>query len=711
MASRFVSPPTAPSTAAPARRGATAAPPGLSSANIGASLAVVVALCIIAFVVVEALTWEKIAPGVSVLGTQVGGMTRDEAAAKLRPNVEALLASPLQLRYEGRVWNTSARDLGMRADPKELAESAYQVGRGGNVAGRLLEQVFVLVQGKTLVAASTTDQAALNSSLRRIAGELERSPQNAKLTITKDNVVQSVPGVNGIVVDVPATSRRVTEALASGSSTVDVAVQEVQPPLPDDLVRPAREQLDRILGDGTRPPLVLTFGSDSWQLQQADVLNVLSVEGGLKAGQPARLVVDDQPLKALAAKMAKQINQNVQEARFDFNGGKLKVLRPSREGREIDQAATVALIKTKLLNGEHTAELPVSVVKPGVSSDDPASLGITELIDKGSTTFAGSLPEKKWNIKLAAEKLNGAVVPPGGTFSFNKEVGPTTLEAGFKWGFGITSSSDGGAKTVPSVAGGICQVATTMFQPVFWSGYPLEERYWHMYWIPAYTSRGVVGLDVTVDSDSGLDFRWTNPTDNYVLIQSSADDESVSFALYGKKPTWTVKVADASITNRIPPDPRPVAQEEPTLAWGRTLAVEAARDGFDVVVTRTVTPSDGSKPRDLKLRSTYQPSRNVTLIGTAGKPANASVDDAIAKVLGIPKPSEATADNRPVGDPNQQTDAAAATPAPAAGATPAAKPTTTAPAPTAATPAAKPQATAAAGPAPAAPAATSTRTP
>ena len=32
---------------------------------------------------------------------------------------------------------------------------------------------------------------------------------------------------------------------------------------------------------------------------------------------------------------------------------------------------------------------------------------------------------------------------------------------------------------------------------VFWSGYQLEERYWHLYWIPAYTSRGVVGLDVT----------------------------------------------------------------------------------------------------------------------------------------------------------------------------------------------------------------------
>src|SRR5438105_3133326 len=91
-----------------------------------------------------------------------------------------------------------------------------------------------------------------------------------------------------------------------------------------------------------------------------------------------------------------------------------------------------------------------------------------------------------------------------------------------------------GARTVPSVAGGICQVATTLFQRVFWSGFPLIERRWHLYWIPAYTSRGVVGLDATVDEDAGLDFRWSNPTDGYVLIQAATDETNVYFGLYGK---------------------------------------------------------------------------------------------------------------------------------------------------------------------------------
>jgi hypothetical protein len=322
----------------------------------------------------------------------------------------------------------------------------------------------------------------------------------------------------------------------------------------------------------------------------------------------------------------------------------------------------------------------VSVVEPSVSSDNPQALGITELIDKGSTSFAGGIAEKKANIKLAAQRLNGVVVAPGGTFSFNDAVGPTTIDAGFQWGFGIESGTNG-PKTVPSVAGGICQVATTLFQPVFWSGYQLEERYWHLYWIPAYTSRGVVGLDVTVDGDSGLDFKWTNPTKDYVLIQADTDDANIYFGLYGKKPSWKVQVDDAVITNRVPPDPKPIAQEEPSLPWGRTLMVETARDGFDAQVTRRVLPSDGGKPRELSLKSTYQPAHTVTLVGTGGKPATASVDDAIARVLDAQKPAEAkpspTAAAATAATPGTAT-AVVATPGPAAPAPPAQPQATTA---------------------------------
>jgi hypothetical protein len=308
-------------------------------------------------------------------------------------------------------------------------------------------------------------------------------------------------------------------------------------------------------------------------------------------------------------------------------------------------------VHNALLGSDRTLALPVTTVEPAVSSDDPQALGISELIDRGSTSFGGSIPEKKHNIQLAADRLNGIVVPPGATFSFNAAVGPTTIDSGFQWGFGITAGHDG-PRTVPSVAGGICQVATTLFQPVFWAGYQLEERFWHMYWIPAYTSRGVVGLDVTVDSDAGIDFKWTNTTGNSILIQSATDDSNIYFGLYGKKPPWTIQVDEAIISNRVPPDPKPIAQEEPTLPWGRTLLVETARDGFDAEVVRHVIPQDGSKARALDLKSTYQPARTVTLVGSGGRPAGASLEEAIQRALDAQKPAEAKPSPTPAADAN-----------------------------------------------------------
>ncbi len=70
---------------------------------------------------------------------------------------------------------------------------------------------------------------------------------------------------------------------------------------------------------------------------------------------------------------------------------------------------------------------------------------------------------------------------------------------------------------------------------MFWGGYQLDERYWHLYWIPAYTFHGRVGLDATVDADAGLDFKWINPTNDFVLIQAATGADHVTFQGYSAR--------------------------------------------------------------------------------------------------------------------------------------------------------------------------------
>ncbi len=586
-------------------------------------LAGALAAVLFAITVFEVAARDRILPGVSAVGHPVGWLDQSQAAAQIGPNLDAFLDRSVQIQYQNRVWTYSSRDLGMRGDADELAAAAYRVGREGSILSRFGEHVRALIGGTSVSVDSGVDQATLDGVIDQVASDVDRSPRDAHISISTDGTVEHVAARAGLTTDQASFRTRVLKALADGSTTVDLPVREEAPAVSDDLVQPAFTQVTKMLG-GAGTPLTLTRGQESWPLDRADVAAVISVEGGTPDGQKATVTIDDQKLQDLVRKAAREIDQQVQEPRFAFNGGNLTVIKPSREGRTLDQPATVALIKAKLLGAERTAEIPVSAVPPSISSENPAALGIVERIETSSTSFSGSVPEKKWNIQLAAERLNGVVVPPGATFSFNKEVGPTTIESGFKWGFGIETSKEG-AHTVPSIGGGICQVATTLFHPVFWAGYPLEERFWHLYWIPAYTSKGVVGLDVTVDEDSNLDFRWTNPTNDYILIQSATDDDRVYFSLYGKKPPWRVEVDDPVITNRVPPDPKPAFDEDPTMPWGRRMVVQTAREGFEVTVNRKVIPNGGGDPRTLRLRSKYQAVPTLTLVGTEGRPPGAPI--------------------------------------------------------------------------------------
>lgn len=591
-----------------------------------AILTAIAALAVAPVIAFELVHWDRVTPGVAALGRPLGGLTRGEARDLLKAPIAALMEQPLSLTYGDRHWDATASQLGLRLSADEVAERASQVGRIGSPIERALAQTRSLTTGTTVTFAPNADTSVLDAWLTSTAAEIDQPVRDADVRLDQEGRVVSQSAQVGKSLD-PEGSRRVVLAVLQGqanqTATIPLVVRETSPAVVDTQVQPAVDRLQRLLGGVTRAPLLLSFEDQKWGLDSASVASMLTITPPRVPGAPFDVRLDESQLETYARDtLARQVNQEVQDARFQWERpGKLRVLRESQEGHELDEAATVRLIRDALESGDRGAprQLPVRVQGSAVPSDNPAKLGIVDLIDRGSTSFAGSQPEKVHNIRLAAERLNGAVVPPGGTFSFNDSVGPTTLEAGFTWGFGITAE-EGEARTVPSVAGGICQVATTLFQPVFWAGFPLEERYWHLYWIPAYTSRGVVGLDVTVDADARLDFRWLNPTPNHVLVQSWVEGDAIHFALYGKKPEWTVSVEPARIHEKVAPDPTPQIQEEPTLPRGRTIQVETAREGFQAEVTRRVIPRQrDQEARTLTLRSTYQPSRTVTLVGTGGQ--------------------------------------------------------------------------------------------
>ncbi|MGI9147456.1 MAG: VanW family protein [Chloroflexota bacterium] len=579
---------------------------------------------------------DRVVAGTGVLGVPLGGLSREEASARLAPVVAASLNQPVSLRLGDRAWVTSASSLGFDLQAADLAERAFRVGRTGSLLQQLAEQWQARRYATGLTVSAAAGSAALDALLDQIAAQVDRAPENAHLELGSDGALAYGPDVTGIQLDKTASRAEIVRAMADASPSVELVSQPLAPAVRTQQVEAAHQQLQRILE--MPDSIELSAAGRTWRLGRGDLVGLLAVTPPGASGEPATVGLRDEPLQSLVDRAAKEVDRSAQDARFGLSGGSLTLMRPSDQGQAVDRASAAALITSSILAAQRAIDIPLVSVPPRVASADVVKLNSAELIEEATTTFAGAIPQKRHNIQLAAEHLNGVVVPPGGTFSFNQEVGPTTLEAGYDWGFGL-ATGNGGVHTVPAVAGGICQVATTLFQPVFWAGYQLEERYWHLYWIPSYTSRDFVGLDATVDSDAGLDFKWVNPTSDYVLIQSSTDDEHVTFRLYGRKPQWTVRVEPPVVSNRVAADPTPVVEAEPTMAWGRTLLVESARDGFDALINRHVISPDGNTVRDLALKSVYQPSHTVTLVGTANPPAGASVADALGQVRAAEQPA------------------------------------------------------------------------
>jgi vancomycin resistance protein YoaR len=242
------------------------------------------------------------------------------------------------------------------------------------------------------------------------------------------------------------------------------------------------------------------------------------------------------------------------------------------------------------------------------------------VLAEGRTYFADSVRDRYHNVALGLERINGALVPPGELFSFNLASGPVTQATGFRLGYGI-AYADGRVTTLPSVGGGICQVATTVFHAAFRAGLLMVDRSWHLYWMPRYGRQpsGMTGLDATVDDQTNLDFTFRNTTDDWLLVEATVEGGDAVVRLRGVAPGWTVRIDGPYISHIVRASPVVVERPDPTLPLGTRVVIEKAEDGKQVLIHRRVTDRQGRVLDDRDFISTYAPASNVVLVGTGGR--------------------------------------------------------------------------------------------
>lgn len=326
----------------------------------------------------------------------------------------------------------------------------------------------------------------------------------------------------------------------------------------------------------------------------------------------------DSKLTQALRPLTDQINKEPVDALFNFQNGRVIAFRPSSDGQEVDltelNQALFARFPKLLLSGEkqEVIEIPLSVVikKPKVQTQNANNFGIKELLGQGSSRFAGSIPNRIYNIGLAASKFNGLLVPPDEIFSFNEALGDVSKFTGYKEAFVIKEG-----RTVLGDGGGVCQVSTTFFRAILNSGLPIIERHPHSYRVGYYEQDLGPGFDATVYAPS-VDLKFKNDTQNYILIQTyfNPENNSLTFALYGTTDGRQVTLGKPIITNVVS-SPAPKYTDDPTLPRGVIKQIDFAAPGADVSFTRTVERNDQVLISE-KFFSGFRPWQAVFLRGT-----------------------------------------------------------------------------------------------
>lgn len=322
-------------------------------------------------------------------------------------------------------------------------------------------------------------------------------------------------------------------AVTYDDNLLDAIISEINTLLPDKIVNP-----DYYISDNN---LIITAGRDGTVVDtdmfKTDIANLIkdinAIEPTLEI--PVKTVKSNRiDLDAIYA----EIYKKPVDAYFKTDP---YVVYPSSNG--LDFKISLDEAKAMIAQPQDEYTIPLKILYPNVTTNQIGNEAFPDQLSSFNTSFGSSNASRSANISLASQRLDGVVLMPGETFSYNQTVGQRTKAAGFRE---ATAYSNG--EVVQEVGGGICQVSSTLYNAVLYANLEIVERTNHGY-KPSYVKPG---LDATV-SWGGPDFKFKNNRDYPIRIKTDTSGKVLRVYIYGLKNSndYTVKL-DAQYVSTVP---------------------------------------------------------------------------------------------------------------------------------------------------------------
>lgn len=330
------------------------------------------------------------------------------------------------------------------------------------------------------------------------------------------------------------------------------------------------------------------------------------IKGNSSQNFELNFTYDENKIKELGDKIKNDITKSPKEASISYLSGDKFQITDGENGYSIDEDALIKEIKSKI-NGniddsEVKIEADVKETAPKKSKQDLEK--INTLISTFHTNFATSSSGRATNLKVAALSINGTVLMPGETFSFNNTIGKTTPERGYKLAPVIVNNEH-----EMDYGGGVCQIATTLYNSVLRANLKIAERHHHS--LPS--SYITLGMDATVASPY-LDFKFTNSFNCPVYIRGYIVNKNVYFSIYSNSSEKKFSYTYTSKSTVIPASW--TITYDNTLEQGKEKIIKKATNGHKVQIYKNTVKNGTVIKTELMYSDTYNPVKGTKVVGT-----------------------------------------------------------------------------------------------
>jgi vancomycin resistance protein YoaR len=361
--------------------------------------------------------------------------------------------------------------------------------------------------------------------------------------------------------------------------------------------------IDQMVDGFLDTKIVLAFGKDERVVKRRDLGFVVDkagtremVQAAGKSGNPlsdlalrsrARrgrvdldVPVDVDRTKALEflTELKDDVDRAPDDARLDLEH---HTIAPAKPGYLLRVYDSMVAVEYAARSGAARVELAAGLQEAKVKEQDLQGIDISTVLGFWETRYSstGVDSDRTYNLKVGADHLNGHILKPHEVFSFNGVVGDRTEKEGYR----VAPVIQGG-ELIDGLAGGMCQIASTLHAAAFFAGLDIVSSTPHSR-PSAYIT---MGLDSTVVYPT-VDLKLRNPYDFPVVMHYAVNQGSVKVELLGKERPYKV-VFEREIKTETPfgTETRD-AEDAPA---GQTFKLQEGYPGYTLIRRRYLFEKD-----------------------------------------------------------------------------------------------------------------------